>query len=310
MRKIKIAVLVGGNSSERDISLISGREVIRNLDKKKYAVNIYDPKSDLIKLAKDKSKIDVVFPVLHGAGGEDGTVQGFLELLKLPYVGSGVLASALAINKEMSKKIYRESGILTPKYQVYHRKDKIEIKKIKFPSVIKPISQGSSVGINIVRTKVSLEKALKEAFSFENRIMIEEYVLGLEVTGAVLGNSKPIALPVIEIIPPEGRFFDREVKYNGSTKEIIPARIDKTSTKMLQEMAIKCHLALGCRGLSRTDMIIRKSNVKSKKSKIYVLETNTIPGMTRESLFPKAAREAGIVFPDLLDCLIELSLEK
>lgn len=310
MKKLKVAVLMGGTSSERDISLISGKEVAKALDRKKYQVEIYDPATDLIKLAEEKDQIDLAFPVLHGPGGEDGTIQGYLELLKLPYVGSRVLASALAMDKEVSKKVYQQSGILIPQANIYHLKDKINLSKIKLPCVVKPVSQGSSVGTNIVKSKVSLEKSIEEAFDFEERIMIEEYIEGTEVTGPVLGNEKPIALPVIEIIPPKGKFFDRQVKYDGSTEEIVPARLSKELTKRIQNIAVKAHQALGCRGFSRTDMMVRKSEVRSRKSEIYVLETNTIPGMTAESLFPKAARAAGISFSQLLDKLIELALKQ
>lgn len=304
MKKIRIAVLMGGTSSERDISLISGKEVVRGLDKNRYEISIYDPAIDLIKLASDKEKIDVVFPVLHGSGGEDGTIQGYLELLKLPYVGSKVLASASAMDKEMAKKIYNQEGILTPKSQTFYKDKKIIFAKIKIPCVIKPAGQGSSVGTSIVKSKDGLEKAIEEAFKFENKILIEEFIEGTEITVPILGNKNPVALPVIEIVPPKGTFFNRQVKYNGATEEIIPARISSQLTKKAKDLAIQAHVVLGCRGLSRTDMIINKN------SEIYVLETNTIPGMTSESLFPKAAKASGMNFPKLLDKLVELAFEK
>lgn len=308
MKKIRIAVLIGGTSSERDISLISGKEVANALDRSKYEVKIYDPATDLIKLAEDKDKIDIVFPVLHGPGGEDGTIQGFLELLKLPYVGSKVLASALAMNKEISKKIYRQNDILTPDSRVFTSKDDKEIDDVTIPCVVKPISQGSSMGTSIVRTKDRLKKAIDYAFKFENKIMMEDYVDGIEITAPVLGNEQPTALPLIEIVPPEGKFFDREVKYNGQTQEIVPARLNKDLIKEAQEIAIQAHLVLGCRGLSRTDMIIEKSPIRQAQGgKIYVLETNTMPGMTSESLFPKSAKTAGLNFSKLLDKLIEFA---
>lgn len=300
MSKLRIAVLMGGESSERDISLISGRAVLDALDLKKYQISVYDPKKDLVKLARDKGKIDVVFPVLHGKGGEDGTIQGLLELLHLPYVGSRVLASALAMDKAKTKEIYQYYKIPTPSYSVI-KNDLAS--KISLPVVIKPISQGSSVGASVVLKKSQLSKALREAFALEDNIMVEEYIEGIEITASVLGNEKPLALPIIEIIPPDGKFFDRKVKYNGATKEIVPARISLTLTKEIQDLAIKAHICLGCRGFSRTDMII-------KKNKIYVLETNTIPGLTAESLFPKAAKAKGINFSELLDRLIRLARAK
>jgi len=306
---INIAVLLGGSSSERDISLISGREVINNLDKNKYRVMVYDPKTDLNKLICDKNKIDVAFPILHGKGGEDGAIQGILELLKIPYIGSGILASALAMNKEKAKEIYSLHNILTPQYKVLKNNEKEKIDKIKFPCVVKPISHGSSVGTSIVFKENELMGAIDLAFTFQNQIIIEEYIKGIEITVAVLGNDDPKALPVIEIVPPEGKFFDREVKYNGKTKEIIPARISQKITEKAKEIGIKAHQALGCRGLSRTDMIIQNSKFETRNSKLYVLETNTMPGMTKESLFPKAAKVAGIEFKTLLDKLIEFALQ-
>lgn len=298
---------MGGDSSERDISLISGQAVADGLDKKKYEISIYDPAKDLVKLTRDKKNIDVAFPVLHGKGGEDGTIQGLLELLKLPYVGSGVLASALAINKIKTKEIYQYYQIPTPRYLVVKKNLPDEV---SLPCVIKPISQGSSVGTSVVFEKSQLNKAFKNAFMLENTIMIEEYIDGIEITASVLGNERPLALPIIEIVPPKGKFFDRSVKYNGLTKEIVPARISPILTKKIQTLAIKTHNALGCRGFSRTDMIIKQSAAISQQSKVYVLETNTIPGMTAESLFPKAAQAAGISFSKLLDRLITLAREK
>jgi len=309
MKKIRLAVLMGGTSSERDISLISGKEVVKALNKDKYDIKVYDPATDLIKLAQDKDQIDVAFPVLHGPGGEDGTIQGFLELLELPYVGSKVLASALAMDKEMTKKVYNQEGIPTPKSITLYKFDKINLDKIKVPCVVKPVSQGSSVGTSIVKSKDGLKKAIDEAFKFEDRIMVEDYIEGMEITVSILGNKKPIALPVIEIIPPEGEFFNRQVKYNGATQEIVPARLSKQLTKYAQDIGIKVHQVLGCRGFSRTDIIIQTSSSKLQTPNLYVLETNTIPGMTRESLFPKAAKAAGISFPKLLDRLIGLALD-
>ncbi len=307
-QKLNVAVLMGGKSSERDISLISAKEVIKYLDKSKYNIFKYDTAKDVEKIVKDRNKIDVAMPILHGLGGEDGKIQGFLETLELSYVGSKVLASAIAIDKYASKKIYQHENILTPKFQVItNKKDKI---KIKLPFVVKPVSQGSSVGTSIVKNKDELAKALKNAFEFENRIIIEEYIEGIEITVPILGNANPQSLPVIEIVPPKGAFFNRNNKYDGTTQEIIPARIPKYLTKQAQEIGIKTHNALGCSGLSRTDMIIKANSQKPKaNSQIYVLETNTIPGMTSESLFPKSAKSAGISFSKLLDKLIILALE-
>ncbi len=302
LQKLSVAVLMGGTSSERDISLISANEVIKYLDRNKYNILKYDTAKDIDRIVKDRKKIDVVLPILHGPGGEDGEIQGFLDILGLPYMGSNVVSSAIAMDKYATKKIYKYAGILTPKFQIIKsKKDKITI---KLPFVVKPVSQGSSVGTSIVKDKKQISKALDDAFKLENRIIIEEFIKGTEITVPIIGNENPKALPIIEIVPPKGKFFDRKNKYDNTTQEIIPARISKKLTQKAQKIAVKAHKEIGCLGLSRTDMIIKTKNL------IYVLETNTIPGMTSESLFPKSARATGISFTKLLDRLIELALDK
>jgi len=306
MKKLRVALLLGGKSAEREISIKTGKMITKNLDKKKYQVFLFDPARDLLKLANSlkKKKIDVVFPALHGTFGEDGTIQGMLELFGIPYVFSGALASALAMDKDMAKKVFKKEKIPVPKHFVFTKNNYISLKKIKFPCVVKPLSQGSSVGVTIVTAPSQLKKALKYALEFGPRAMIEDFIEGREVTAAVLGNSKPQALPLIEIKPKVSKFFDYSAKYEvGGSEEICPAQINSVLTKKIQDLAIKTHMALGCHGVTRTDLILHGSQP-------FVLEINTIPGMTKTSLVPQAAAAAGIDFPELLDRLIELAREK
>lgn len=262
-----------------------------------------------------EDKVDVVFIVLHGPFGEDGTVQGLLELMDIPYTGSNVLCSALAMNKAKCKEIYIYNNIKVPDfivcyYQDWHRDSdkiiKIVEDKINYPCVIKPSSMGSSVGTYIVKERNNLKDKISRALEYDNTILIEEYIKGTEITCAVLGSlhgEEPEALPLTEIIPPEHvEFFDYNVKYDGSTREITPARISQKLTLKAQEIGVYVHKILTCSGMSRTDMIIREED-------IYVLETNTIPGMTKNSLYPQAAIAAGMTFSELLDRLIELALD-
>jgi len=305
MKKLRVALLSGGFSAERDISIKTGEMIVKNLDKDKYQVFLFDPAQDLLKLFKviSQKKIDVVFPALHGPLGEDGTIQGMLEVLKIPYVFSGVLASALAMDKDMTKKILKKEKIPTPKHFVFFKNNHISLKKIKFPCVIKPVVQGSSYGVSIVSGPGQLKKAIKKAFEFDSRVMIEDFIEGKEITAAVLGNKKIKAFPLIEIRPKISSFFDYKAKYEiGGSEEICPAPISPQLTKRIQDLAARTHLALGCRGVTRTDFILHGSQP-------FVLEINTIPGMTRTSLVPQAAAKAGIGFPGLLDKLIELAME-
>ena len=326
-KKIKVVVLMGGKSPEHEISIISGREVVGNLDKKKYEVlpiiiakdgkrwrlaskkailTLPDPlkfkgtrKDITIPQSKElqgvagvaDKGIDVVFVAMHGPFGEDGTVQGMLELAGLKYTGSGVTASAIGMDKIMFRKVMRAEGIPVPKLTS------------KFPCFVKPYNQGSSVGASIVRNERELAKAIKLARKYSDKVLVEEYLVGKEVTCAVLGNEDPRVLPVIEIVPLKGEFFDYESKYTESgAEEIVPARISKTLTKKVQDMAAKVYQAIGCRGFGRVDFIL-----KDNKHPV-VLEINTIPGLTPMSLLPKAAKEAGYSYPALLEAIIKYAL--
>lgn len=310
IKKLNVALLMGGVSSEREVSLKSGNQVFDALDKEKYNVFRYDPKDDLPKLIADAAKIDVALVILHGRYGEDGTVQGLLDLIGIPYQGSGVLGSAAAINKLAAKKLYEQAGILVPPYMAFHKNETIDPdicdSRLGFPLVVKPVEGGSSIGMSIVNEKKDLPAALEKAFDYDNTIFLEKYIKGMEITGGVIGNDAPEALPLIEIIPGEDyTFFDYEAKYQpGATKEICPARLDHAQTSKAQALAVKAHQALFCKGYSRTDMMV------NSEGEIFVLETNTIPGMTPTSLLPQAAQAHGLSFSSLLDRLIELGIEE
>jgi len=328
-KKKKVIVLMGGKSPEHEVSVISGTEVVKNLNSKKYEVmpvviskdgltwKLTDKSSLLgledtfklrgtfkeIVLAKSKDisgvnsindqKADIVFIAMHGPFGEDGTIQGMLDLTGIAYTGSGVLASALGMDKEMFKKVMRMEGIRVPR----------DTKS--FPSFVKPNNQGSSVGASIARNAKELDKSLRLARKYNKSVLVEEYLKGPELTCSLLGNDNPIALPVIEIVPLKGRFFDYESKYTESgSEEIIPARISKALTKKVQKIAIKAYKTIGCRGFGRVDFIL-----KDGKEPV-VLEINTIPGLTPMSLMPKAAKAAGISYSKLLDMIIGYAKEK
>lgn len=338
MKKKRVIVLMGGRSTEHEVSLVSGREVVRYLDKKKYEILpvviskdgrqwqlkspeqilLYSPgwdskndKKDLIpggqtlRAETFARKADVVFIAMHGPYGEDGTVQGMLELAGIPYTGAGVLTSALGMDKIMFKKIMESEKIPIPKYLTVNKDTSPSLILAKFglPLVVKPSSQGSSVGVSIVREKKDLKNALDLALKFGQKAIIEEYLKGVEITCGIIGNKQPTALPIVEIVP-GNEFFDYEAKYvAGKSKEIIPARISKGLTKKVQKIAVWVYQAIGCRGFGRVDMIIYRGNP-------YVLEINTIPGLTPNSLLPKEAAAMGISYSKLLDRIIELATEE
>ena len=308
MGKLRLALLSGGVSSEREVSLNSGDQVFEALDKDKYQIKRYDPKTDLARLVEDAPGIDAALIILHGPYGEDGTVQGLLELLGIPYQGSGVLGSALAMNKLAAKYLYEKAGLPVPPYIALQKGDPLDPaaleKQLGLPLVVKPNEAGSSVGMSIVRSADAIAAAVEKAFAHDATILLEAYIEGTELTGGVIGNRELLALPLIEIIPDEQHeFFDYEAKYTaGITREICPARIDDQMTAKAQAYAKTAHSALFCKGYSRTDMIL-------KDSQIFVLETNTIPGMTATSLLPQAAQVAGFSFSRLLDELISLCIE-
>ena len=257
----------------------------------------------------DAPRIDVALIILHGRFGEDGTVQGLLELLGIPYQGSGVLGSAVAMNKRLTKALYRQEGLPVAKDRVIRRGDRLVMdllgEELGWPIVVKPNTEGSSIGIRMAKTVDELSEAIEQAFALDKEVLLEEYIKGREITGGVLGNQVLQAMPIVEIIPAEQyQFFDYEAKYKEkASREICPAELPEPITRLAQEYALRAHKVLGLRGYSRTDMIVRGEE-------IILLETNTIPGMTRTSLFPQAAQAAGLTFGALLDRLIEMALEK
>jgi D-alanine-D-alanine ligase len=244
--------------------------------------------------------IEVAFIALHGRFGEDGTIQKILEDLGIPYTGSGVLASKFALDKVLSRQRFLSFGLNVPDYTVLEKKDfdktYLSLSKFKFPLVVKPACQGSSIGLSIVEDEDSLFKAIDLAFSFDERIIIEEYIEGRELTVGILDEE---ALPVIEIIPKK-KFFDYEAKYTpGLTEYVVPAKLEEKIASQAKSSALLAHKSLDCFGFSRVDMILNKEN------KVFVLEVNTIPGLTETSLLPKAAKAVGISFLELCLKLID-----
>jgi len=299
MRK-KILVLAGGYSKERNVSLDTGKEVYKSL-KKKYKVKILDPKVDLIKKLR-LFKPDVVFNALHGRYGEDGYIQAILEAEKIKYTHSGVISSFKAMDKTLSKKIFKKNKILTPKSFVYSFKNPLKKnklinqinKQLKFPVVIKPTNEGSSVGVKICNKK-NIIKNLLNMKEYEN-VLIESYIPGREIQAAILGNKK---LGAIELVP-KRKFYDYKAKYSkkANTKHIMPVKIEKKYYEEINNIALKAHKLLKCRGVSRSDF-------KFYKKKFFLLELNTQPGMTSLSLVPEIAKFNNISFFELLDWLIK-----
>lgn len=297
----RVAVLMGGKSAERDVSLVTGEQVARALQQKGYEVARLDLDDSLLDAVRTQ-QIDVVFIALHGRLGEDGTVQGMLEVLGIPYTGSGVLASALAMDKVAAKKVFSFEGISTPAFLALRRGESVGAKRLVaelgLPVVVKPSCEGSAIGVTVVREEAQLEPAIAEAMRCTDEVLFERYVEGTEITVGVLEGDGPEALPTLEIVP-ANEMYDYEAKYTpGMSEHIIPARIPEESRRRAQELAIRAHRALGCRGFSRVDFIVDTSGEP------FLLEVNTIPGMTGTSLFPEAAKAAGIDFPDLVERLV------
>jgi D-alanine-D-alanine ligase len=306
-KNINVALLAGGASGERDISIASGQGAREALEEAGFNVMTFDPviRSDLRSLMD--GNFDVAFLCLHGKYGEDGTIQGMLEVLGIPYTGSGVWSSALAIDKIRAKVFYRHYGIPTPDSITMYDKPTMSgaevIEKVGSPCVVKPANEGSALGVHIVKTPEEVEEALKESFQHDREVLIETYIKGTELTVSVLGNDDPVALPVIKIVP-QAEFYDFQSKYApGGSQHICPAPLSPEETERVQKTALAAHKALGCRGVSRTDIIM------DEQGKCWTLETNTVPGMTSTSLFPDAGRAAGYSFPKLCTKLIELALE-
>ena len=297
--KKRILVLSGGISKERLISLDTGKQVANELKKNKYSVISCEPDDTLLKNIK-LFKPDIIFNALHGQFGEDGYIQAILETQKIPYTHSGVIASSIAMDKEISKKIFIKNKILTPKYIKFnYKKNKINVikiieKKLKFPVVIKPINEGSSVHVHIC-TKKNIIKNLK-TLRIYNEILIEEFIPGREIQVAIMGNK---SIGAIEL-KPKRKFYDYEAKYssNAKTKHIIPVSLCKKDLQKITTITRKAHQLIGCKGVSRSDF-------KFYKGKFYLLEINTQPGMTKLSLVPEIANYIGISFIQLIEWILK-----
>ena len=340
MEKLKLGVIYGGMSTENKVSCVSGASVIKNLNKEKYDITpIYidengnwfevknldkNEKIEIDNVMKFLKKFDVVFPVLHGLYGEDGTIQGIFELLKIPYVGCGVLASSVGMDKVYTKVIFDKAEINQTKY-VYIRKyedkyiyidnnfnekvlglkdiEKIVIEKLKYPLFIKPSNSGSSVGISKANNQEELENAIIEASKFDKKILIEEGIDGREVECAVLGNEE-IKSSCVGEIKAADEFYSYDAKYkNQESKTLIPANISEEKSKEIQKLAIKAFKAIDGKGLSRVDFFIEKDT-----EKVYINEINTLPGFTSISMYPKLFEQVGVGYTELLDKLIDLAL--
>mgnify|MGYP001619671596 CR=1 FL=1 len=343
--KIRVAVLMGGPSSEYEISLATGRKIISALDTEKYLVQpvvvtkerkwLIPPPSALLRspgqengpmagalVVRDEDRaldemrsggVDLAFIAMHGEFGEDGTVQGLLEAIGIAYTGSGVLASALGMDKPKSLAVFRDAGLRVPDFSESGRQEwersgeaigRGALETFGLPLVIKPANRGSSVGVSIVSGVSEIEPAAAKALAHSERIMFQKYIAGDEVTCGVLETeTDAVPLQPTQIIPKEGSFFDYHCKYTpGASEEITPPRLAAETIRRIQETGLRAHRAIGASGMSRTDMILAADGTP------YVLEINTIPGMTETSLLPQAAQAVGISFPELLDTIIRAAL--
>lgn len=349
--KLNVLILFGGKSGEHEVSLMSATNVIKAIDKERY--NIYmigitrqgrwmAYKGDVDKIAdgswekeaegldreetisllfsslfkgEAKSSMDVVFPVLHGPNGEDGTMQGLLEMLDIPYVGCGVMASALGMDKEFSKQLFARAGLPMGDYTVILKTDiekdmasaiSLVESKFTYPVFIKPVNMGSSVGITKAHNREELAGGLTEACKYDRKVIIEENINCREFECSVLGNNAPIASGIGEIIP-SNEFYDYQAKYfdDGKSVLVIPAKLSDSKIQELREAAVKAYKALDCCGMSRVDFLVDKDT-----EKIYINEINTIPGFTKISMYPKLWDAAGVSYGKLIDKLIELAIER
>ena len=297
-----VLVILGGNSGERAVSLESGKACIKALKKKKYNVSVFDPKFKNFNLI-NKNKVDVIFNALHGKDGEDGIAQSYFEYLKIPYTHSGVISSYNAMNKIISKEIFIKNKIKTPKFFVINRdffninelKKKIISNKIRYPIVIKPINEGSSLGVKVCKNNISLIKKVKKLFKKYDQLIFEEYIGGQEIQVAVING---ISLGAIELIP-KRLFYDYKAKYTkeAKTKHIMPAKLSKKKYIEVLAIAKKTHEVLGCKGVTRSDF-------KFLNNKFNLLEINTQPGMTNLSLVPEIANYKGLSFENLVEKIL------
>lgn len=339
MANLNVCVIIGGMSTEHDVSMISGKNVVENLDKDKYevypvvidkngkwyeqSINNNEEKKEIENIVEYLKKKDVVFPVLHGLYGEDGTIQGMLELLKIPYVGCGILSSSICMDKVYSKVIFQKAKILQAKYiyiknkntyidedfneREFNSEEIIETveKKLGFPVFVKPSNSGSSVGINKVKDAEELIKAIDEAAVYDKKILIEKAIVGKEVECAVLGNEEVKASIVGQILPAED-FYTYDAKYNNPESLVkIPADLSEQKINEIRELAIKAFKAVDGSGLARVDFFVEDGT-----EKVYINEINTMPGFTEISMYPKLWGYEGLKYSELLSKLIELAINK
>ncbi|MDF3074357.1 MAG: D-alanine--D-alanine ligase [Alphaproteobacteria bacterium] len=303
-----VAVLMGGFSAEREVSLVSGKACADALREAGYRVQEIDVQRDLRHLLDSLmpahgEKPEVVFNALHGRFGEDGCVQGVLEIAGLPYTHSGVMASAIAMDKEMAKRVFESAGLRMPEGMIVHRSVFANGHPMKQPYVVKPIAEGSSVGVVIVREGANIAAPDMSGWAFGDQVMVERYIPGRELTVAVMGD-KPLA--VTELRPTRG-FYDYDAKYtDGITDHVVPAQISEAVTSEAKRVALEAHRLLGCRGVSRCDF--RYDDSRPGIEGLYLLELNTQPGMTPLSLVPEQAKHSGISFPELVSWMVEQAL--
>jgi len=307
----KVLVLMGGRSLERDVSLVSGRRVSRALEERGYAVVTHDVDETMVPVILSE-KPDLVYLALHGKYGEDGTIQELLEITGIPYTGPGPLPSMIGFNKVLTKELLLASGLPTPRYFTISSTTLSEMgasallpgawEKLGGPLVVKPVAQGSALGVRVVERYEDLADALVFALGYDDRVLLEEYVSGTEVAVTVLGDEPPEALPAVEIVPLSG-FFDFEARYTpGRADYFVPARLEAGAAAEVSRVALATHELLRCKDLSRVDIIVGDDGVP------YVLELNISPGMTETSLVPLAAQAAGMTFEDLVARVAELAL--
>lgn len=315
-KKLRVGVIGGGSSSEREVSLLGSRVVAAALPRAKYTVCLIDVGKNKNDLYKKIKATDVAFLVMHGRDAEDGRIQGFLEMLGIPYTGSGIAASALAFDKARTQALVCADGIRIPQSIIISKKESLDFSQIKqkvrkkfsYPIVVKPNASGSSIGVSIVKNQTDLLKAVASSLKESDYILFEEYIVGREFSCPVMGNSGQTdiePLPPIEIISDGHEFFDYKAKYfSNMTKEICPAPVSKKLTAQIKETSVRVHELLGCDGLTRSDFMLDACN------NLYFLEINTIPGQTEASLAPKAARAHGLTFAKFLEKQIILAIKK
>ncbi len=313
MSKLRVAVLYGGRTGEHEVSLNSAESVIRRIDPAKYEVQRILISNDgrwhpraITPEPGGNPDIDVVFPVLHGTFGEDGTVQGLLELADLPYVGAGVLASAVSMDKEVQKRLCAASGLPVVDYLVVAPNSQMECPlPFAFPAFVKPANLGSSVGISKVKSCPELEQAIQFASEFDSKVIVERGIAGREFECSVLGNDDPQASVPCEILPSRD-FYDYEDKYLlNKAQTVVPADLTPQQTSEVQRLAIACYKAVECAGMARVDFLLETAT-----GKFFINEINTIPGFTSISMYPKMWEASGLAYSDLIDRLIELAIER